>query len=626
MTELRLLAAIALFRELYDNNKNIYDILAEFIRAGILLNSKWSFNSVECSQILEITFGFEIPEAVIKSCLKNRLISSGELTLSQGTYSATDKFDRTKNINAEFIESQGVYSEITKQLISFVNSKNVIKLNESDAKKLISDFNGYLLGEKITKESESYCSYFIIYNQYDEKFKLKLNRIEEGLVLYVGIKHSAGASNPDGWHGNLTVFLDTEHLFSATGLNGELYKKIFDDFHKLVTEVNENKKKTGTITLRYFKEVQKEVEHFFHAAENLVEKGQMPSSLKTAMVSITNGCKSRSDVIVKKSKFYDDLRRKKIEEEIPCDYYLTPKYNIESSATIASLLERFKDRSGREVAIPDTLKLFTKINCLRKGNSNVGLERVGAIFMTEHGLTTAIALSDNVYSGNGDVPFATNIEFMIERLWFKLNKGFGGALDTPAIFDVVTKAQLVLSSQINNLVSDQFKKLKAEFDTGKITKEQAALLNHELRRKSFRPEEITLGKIEESMEFLKDSYIEKALREKSLLEKEAASGKQAIAELNKLRFQKRENLIKPLRRAAKRQFFLSVSFIYFIIPIATLIYLIGLITESDTKLSIVSVFVSLIPLVPFFKCKLINKYLWKYVRKQYISQRKIIGI
>ena len=57
MTELRLLAAIALFRELYDNNKNIYDILAEFIRAGILLNSKWSFNSVECSQILEITFG-----------------------------------------------------------------------------------------------------------------------------------------------------------------------------------------------------------------------------------------------------------------------------------------------------------------------------------------------------------------------------------------------------------------------------------------------------------------------------------------------------------------------------------------------------------------------------------------
>jgi hypothetical protein len=554
MTEQRLLAAIALFRELYDNNKNIYDVLAEFIRAGILLNSKWSFNSVECTQILESTFGFVIPEAVNKSCLKNRLIGSGELLLNHGVYTITDKFDKSKNINAEFIETQGEYAAITKQLISYVNSKYAIKLNDNEAKKLISDFNGYLLGENISKENATYCSYFVLANQNDIQFKSQLNRIEEGLVLYTGIKHSSDLTSQDGWHGDLTVFLDTEHLFSATGLNGNLYKKIFDDFHNLVKEINGNKKKSGSLTLRYFKEIKSEVENFFHAAENLVGKQQLPSSLKTAMVSITNGCRSRSDVIEKKTKFYDDLRRLRIEDEVPCDYYVNPKYNIESAATIVNLREKFKDRTEREETFSNVLKLFTKINCLRKGHNNAGLERVGTIFMTEHNLTTAISLSDDVYSGNGAVPFATNIEFMIERLWIKLNKGFGGEQAIPALFDVVTKAQLVLSSQICNLVSEQFKKLKDKFEAGEITKEQAALLNQELRRMSFRPEEITFEKIDESMEFLNGGYIENALREKSLLERDAEKGRQAIVELEKIRRQRKENLIEPLKMVARRQF------------------------------------------------------------------------
>ena len=81
MTDQKLLASIVLFRGLYDNNKDIYDVLSEFIRATILLNMKWSFNSTEITLDLENTFGFNIPEAVIKSCLKNRLQKSGEVDL-----------------------------------------------------------------------------------------------------------------------------------------------------------------------------------------------------------------------------------------------------------------------------------------------------------------------------------------------------------------------------------------------------------------------------------------------------------------------------------------------------------------------------------------------------------------
>lgn len=623
MTEQRLLAAIALFRELYNNNKNIYDILAEFIRAGVLINSKWAFNSIECVQILESTFGFDIPEAVVKSCLKNRLVNSKELVLQNGIYSVSDKFDKNKNINAEFIQSQGVYAEICEQLISYVNSKCAIQLDESEEKKLISDFNRYLLRENISQENASYCSYFILANQSDTQFKSKLNQIEEGLVLYAGIKHSADNSNREGWHGELTIFLDTEHLFSATGLNGLLYKRIFDDFNNLVKEINGNRKKAGTVNLRYFEEVKNEVDNFFFAAESLVDKHQLPSALKTAMVSITNGCASRGDVIEKKAKFFDDLRRLQIEEESPCDYYANPKYNVESAVTIAQLCEKSKGRDKDVVSA--ILKLFTKINCLRKGESNLGLERVGAIFMTEHKLTTTVSLSPEVYQGNGAVPFATDIEFMIEKFWFKLNKGFGGEQVIPALFDVVTRAQLVLSSQINHQVSEQFKKLKEKYDAGEITKEQAALMNQELRGKSFRPEEITFERIDESIEFLKGSYIENAMREKSLLERDAEKGRQALRELEKFRLQKKEHLIEPLKKVARRQFYLASSLVYFFVPVGIFSYFLSLIAESDTKLSVVFGLLSLVPFLPIFKYKVINSYIWKFSRKQYKSQRRKIG-
>jgi len=621
MTDQKLLASIVLFRGLYDNNKDIYDVLSEFIRATILLNMKWSFNSTEITLDLENTFGFNIPEAVIKSCLKNRLQKSGEVDLNSVTYSTTEKLDRTKNFELEYKKSQAEYDEITERLVSFVQNTLATKLTDKEKELLVSEFNKYLRGEHISKQNSSHIGYYILSSESDADFKLKLNRIEEGFVLYEGIRHTSDINNMGSWEGDLTIFLDTEILFHATGLNGALYKRIFDDFNKLVNEVNEKNKKHGSISLRYFDEVKKEVDHFFHTAESIVDKQKSASTIKVAMTSITNGCKRKSDVTEKKSQFLTKLRHLKIEREVSYDYYQYPTYNLESIGTLNSLLEKFNHREENEAKLVEILKMFTKINSLRKGENHGGLERIKAILMTASYLTRNAALSPEIYPGEGAIPFVTDIDFITERLWFKLNKGFGGNQTTPISFDVITKAQLVLSSQINNQVSEEYKKLKIKLENGGITRDEAALFNFELRRKSTKPEEISIESMHDAIDFLDGDFVENVRREKSLLENDAKEGRLAKQALFKIKKINKRNFVTPKKMVARRQYYL-LQFSFYALTPTFLIYLISLLySSSDTLLSLVFGGVTIIgTIATFVKYQNINIYLWRLSKKYYRDQ------
>lgn len=634
MSDQRLLASIALFRELYDGNKNIYDILAEFIRATILFNSSWSFNSVECTQALESTFGFYLPEAVVKSCLKTKLVRSNELILDRGIYRVTEEFNRSDNIRSGFDFAEKQYEKLTGDLMDYVDRVTFKTFPLEEKNKLVDYFNKYLLGENIPKKITEYCSGFIIENQGNEEFKSRLNKIEEGCVLYAGIKHSTESSFTGMWKGDLTVYLDTELLFSAAGLNGVLFKRVFDDFYSLIKEINSvSKKGAGRIHLRYFEEAQNEVDRFFYAAQSIVEKGQARGLSKTAMNEIVNGCGSGSDVLAKKAAFLDKLRRIKIEIEERRDYYASPQYNLESSSTIAALQARFNHKDESVDIYSEILKSFTKINCLRSGNSLGGLEQMKAIFMTAHGLTQSVAYSEEIYSGNGAVPFATSIDYMIEKLWIRLNKGFGGDQIIPATFNAVTKAQLVLSSSVSNQVAEQFKKLTKKLASGEMSQEQAAMLSHELRSKTVKPEEITANNVGESICFINENFIEQVLKEKSLLEAEAtkekvllraeiSKGKIAIDALEKIRRDKIINEIDPIRRSAKRLYYMITGLVYLVLPVSLAIKLAELIGENDTPFSVVMAATSLIPFVPLFKYKLINQYCRKLSVWHYKKQRK----
>lgn len=614
MQEQRLLASAALMRELYDNNKDIYDVVSEFIRASILLNSRWTFNATECTKDIKKTFGFNLPQAVINTCLKKRLKKSGELSLDRGTYNVADDFDRNKSINSSLDTLQNEYNEIINNLISHVRSLSAIDVNDDTLKY---SFNEYILNNKASGEYVNYINHYLLKHQFDEGFKERLNKIEEGLVLYSGIKYSPDLSSLGHWDSDLIIFLDTEHLFSATGLNGVLYKKIFDDFKSLVEEINSKKGNRGKIKLQYFKEICAEVDRFFYAAEKSVENHKQIDPSKTAMVSITNGCNSGSDVLAKKADFLNSLRKLKIEIEDNKNYYEDPTFNIESQESINTLKEKF-NHIENEGVYAEILKIFTKINCIRKGQSKCGIDRVSAIFMTENWLTQRVAFSDVAYCGDGCVPFATNIEFLTERMWFKLNKGFGDNSNVPASFDVITKAKLVLSSQVNNRVSETFNNLKKKYDRGEINEESTAILIAQLRKKSSYPEDFSDEIIDDSLEFMDDNFIESMLREKTILEDKSKEGEKAIARLKKL---ERENNIankKPIKRVARRQYRLLQVFIYLIIPSYLIYQLFVMNAKNDTVLSLIFGFIGLTGfIISYFNIKKINRYIWKLSKKYY---------
>lgn len=616
MNEKKLLASVALFSELYDCDRDIYDVIAEFIRATIVLNSKKSFNSTGCTQLVEETFGFKLPEAVIKTTLKKRLKGSGELDLNRGTYFLTNTFNTNIHIERNISQNKDDYREITRRLISSVKAKSAIKITEIDEEKIIKCFNEFLLNNNKKNEYFTEITHFIISNQNDAVFKENLTKIEEGLIVYAGIKYSANINDIGSWEGDLTIFLDTEILFRSVGYDGILHKKLFNDFHGLTLEVNNQKRKRGKIQLRYFDEVRNEVEDFFYAAEKIVQYQSSVPPHRTAMLEIINGCKSPSDVIAKKVKFYDDLRRLRIEPEESENYYDNQSLNLESSETVDRLTQKFNHRS-EENKYNNLLKLFTKINVLRKGESKKGIEQIKAIFLTGNRLTHAIAWDESVKEHDA-IPFATDIDFMTEKLWFKLKKGFGGDQNTPISFDVVTKAQIVLSSQISNQVSDNYRILKDRFEKGEISKQEAVLSQIELRHKLNKPEELTVETVDDSLDFLRSDFIDEVLREKVLLEKSSSDGKEAAKQLQAMTRIRKEEKLKPYRKNAKRIYSSLIILIYavcvgFIISSVSLLK-----SNSDTLLSIIFGSIGVLSILfTMFKRKNIGTHIWRISKRYY---------
>ena len=55
--------------------------------------------------------------------------------------------------------------------------------------------------------------------------RAQIDVLSSGLVIYNGLRYSDTASC--SWTDKLTIYLDTEFLFSCAGYNGEYYHKLF---------------------------------------------------------------------------------------------------------------------------------------------------------------------------------------------------------------------------------------------------------------------------------------------------------------------------------------------------------------------------------------------------------------
>lgn len=508
-----ILASFVTLKVLNDTKKynNSYQILTEFIKYVISTESIYKFSAVEMKNLLNSIFGFKIPEAVIKTTLKNQSF----ITRADNMYSVD-----MNNIlcDADFLKTkenaESNNSSIINLLIEYIKSKEPDM--EIDKQRLTKDFISFLLDDQ--QNSSGYyinlIGEFILKNENDKNLQESLRAISEGSIIYIGLNHNI--SETGSITKKLTLYLGTEVLFSLAGFNGEIYKQLAEDFFSQVKVANTNGVK---ISLKFFAEIKDEIDGFFDSAAMIID-GQSQSVDTVAMKAILNNCKTSSDVKVKKADFYHKL---KITYGIvldDCKDYYCPdneKYNLESM-------------QYTEVQQQNAWRFISHINKLRKGKIYVNYTDVEYLYVTNTKLTINASREqvekDKFLNADLDiVGYAVSLNKITNLLWVKLGGGFG-KYDYPTNINSVLRARVVLAASLSHNVSEMYQKLKDEHSKGLITEEQLAARIIALKEKTLLPEELEGDSIEDIMDFSAD-YIcrfeeEFKKNKRALYEKEKA--------------------------------------------------------------------------------------------------------
>ncbi len=527
-----LLASVALFSELYNSEKysNITDIIAEFIKGVVVTENKWSTTPTEMTSLLEKVYGLKIPEAVVRSTIRNRL--NDVCKNASGIFHFDKKISEDfKSLDKEYITLKEIHNDILGYLLEFIKKRSNTEINEKEKVIIEDNFQKFLMDNGISEKYTDVISAFIIKNSVDTLFRKNLNLVREGIILYQGIKYSSDLNTFGVWNTDLTILLSPEHLFNALGYNGILFNDLFTDFYKLVTEINQSNKNRGSdkrIKLRYFKESADEIDSMFRIAEEIKGGRAQLTSHRPAMKEILNDCKNPSDIVAKKIRFYQDLKLMGIVLQDFDDsiLYKYRDYNVEDLSVIKMVEKESIEKIGSfdEQSCHQMFRLFTKVNYFRGGQSRDKFENIGHIYITENGLALFLAHNNKVKFEEKDIPFAKNLDYLTNKFWFKLKKGLGANNDFPKSFDIVTKAQIILASHTNNFISKHYETLKKDLREGRLNQESALELNHHLRERTSMPEEITYDTIDKSLDFLssdnlfQEYILEKETKDRLLLD------------------------------------------------------------------------------------------------------------
>ncbi len=232
--------------------------------------------------------------------------------------------------------------KLEKDLVEHYEQLLNAKLEGPAKKDLIESFISYILDKGTSDRYTAVISSYVVKRSNDKAFVNSLNQIKEGLVLLTGLMYTDDLINIGKWNDELTIYLDTEHLFNSAGYNGELYERLFDDFYNLVKEINvigQNTSQKKLIRLKYFDSVKEEIDNFFFVAEKIIKREDISSPENTAMEQICKGCSNVSDILRKKTDFESHLQTRGIVLQKEPDYYNRPEFNVEDKL----LLEKYKN-------------------------------------------------------------------------------------------------------------------------------------------------------------------------------------------------------------------------------------------------------------------------------------------
>ena len=177
-----IMASFATLKSLSDVKKyqSPYQLLREFINYIVLSDSMYSFTAVEMKNRLYSHFHFSIPEAVVKTSLKNMhgtTLTDGIYSVSKTEVCMDELFEETKK------ESDEYEKRIIQLLSEYISAKTG---NTSINKETLSRELASFLLEDVSSHPMKYSEFigeFVLKNEQSSEIQEGLTKIREGSIL-----------------------------------------------------------------------------------------------------------------------------------------------------------------------------------------------------------------------------------------------------------------------------------------------------------------------------------------------------------------------------------------------------------------------------------------------------------
>lgn len=517
-----LLASIALFGIYRNKNLDTYDLVAQYISAVIAQKQYNSFKPDAMQKDLLELYQINIPIGVIKSVCRNRIDG---LTLKNNEF-LCDLIPKDE-IEKEYNTLTEDYNNLFTSLISYV-----CKETDCYEEQIIKDrFADYLVEGSIcdTKLNNLYAA-FIASNQDKKDIRQKIDLLSSGLISYNGLSYTDTAGNNGAWTDRLTIYLDTEFLFSCAGYNDSYPLNVFNELYTLVNEINTSyrrrtKRVDNLVELKYLKDTRDVYLSLINTAKSLKENKGVPDPSKKALLKILMESATTFDV---------DTHRAIIDTAIRDTYHIiyddkdysnfitSPRYVIYDEKTVTNLagsLNPTEDEYTKK-KIDYYARVLTIINGLRGGNNISVFEKCRYIFLT--GSRIGHSTSKAAKPDSKSVSFATDIDFLVSRFWFKLNKQLVSN-QIPVSLDIVARSQAVLTREVSRKVKLLYEELKQK----DLSKAEQQSLYANLTEAERLPAPCNSNSTNDVLYFIGISDIDEMIKEQKVLRQKAAEAEKA---------------------------------------------------------------------------------------------------
>ena len=508
------MAALAVFRTLYDRKKNIYDVIAEFAKLDIAQYNRQSFFTHEMAGWLNEAYGMNVPDAVVERVIARLKFVTRDVASRKYIVDNSDvAIKGVEGLKSEMQDADAARQMLIEALVRYAEERKGENLGEEEREQLSKDFYSFVIDTAaVGAKYGDTISSFVVSISKDEAMRNAMNAVRQGVIVYEGLSYSTtGYGQIDALDQPITLYLDTEVVFDMMGFNGELYKKVFDEFYAYAQQINQRNKKC-TIRFRCFGETYDDIEKYFASAEAVVRRESQLDFTRPAMMHITERCHESYQVAELKGELYTQLAKRNVTRDGQDDYCDSgnAQYTIESNDAI----EKYSGEYDAD-SVSRTLHLLSCISIKRKGRSPKTFRNIGHVLVTRKTLAFRLSKDREVTIGKS-LPLAMDMFGLTNQFWMALNKGIAIDSNLPTSFDVVTKARMALGAIISETVSNQFKKIQEDHRNNNLSDEDYKRNITFLSKQCVCPERITADNVESlavSPQQMDDYLAEMALKD-----------------------------------------------------------------------------------------------------------------